>query len=235
MPLQTILTIEDDSPIRRGVVDALTYAGYCVLESGDGHEGCQLALRRELDLLLLDMVLPGKMGLEILREVRNVRPTLPIIILSARGEEQDRIGGLRLGADDYVVKPFSVGELLARVAALLRRSPSRPSDINELSLAGGHVDFARCEVTFDDGQRVELSEREQQLLRYLAQHSGRAVSRDELLENVWQIDSRGVSTRTVDMHVARLREKLRDDSDDPRVLVTVRGRGYMLAQMTNHS
>lgn len=229
MPLQTILTVEDDAPIRRGVVDALTYAGYTVLESGDGNEGCQMAVRREFDLLLLDMVLPGKTGLEILREVRNVRPTLPVIILSARGEESDRVAGLRLGADDYVVKPFSVNELLARVAAVLRRSPSRPSDVEELRLPAGRVDFARCEVSFDDGERIELSEREQQLLRYLVQHAGRTVPRQELLENVWQIDARGVSTRTVDMHVARLREKLRDDPEEPRVLMTVRGRGYMLA------
>jgi DNA-binding response OmpR family regulator len=232
MPPQTILTIEDDAPIRRGVVDALTYAGYNVLESGDGNEGRQMAIRRELDLLLLDMVLPGMLGLDILREVRNVRPTLPVIILSARGEETDRVSGLRLGADDYVVKPFSVSELLARVAAVLRRSPSRPSDVEELRLVGGRVDFARCEVSFEDGGRVELSEREQQLLRYLVRHAGRAVARQELLENVWQIDARGVSTRTVDMHVARLREKLRDDPEDPRVLMTVRGRGYMLAGET---
>jgi DNA-binding response OmpR family regulator len=229
MPAQTILTVEDDAPIRRGVVDALTYAGYTVLESGHGDEGCQMALRRQLDLLLLDMVLPGKTGLEILREVRNVRPTLPVIILSARGEENDRVSGLRLGADDYVVKPFSVNELLARVDAVLRRSPGRPTDVVELQIPTGRVDFARCEVRFEDGERVELSEREQQLLRYLAQHAGRAISREELLENVWQIDARGVSTRTADMLVARLREKLRYDGEEPRVLVTVRGRGYMLA------
>jgi DNA-binding response OmpR family regulator len=230
MPAQTILTVEDDAPIRRGVVDALAYAGYTVLESGHGEEGCQMALRRQLDLLLLDMVLPGKTGLEILREVRNVRPTLPVIILSARGEENDRVSGLRLGADDYVVKPFSVNELLARVDAVLRRSPGRPTDVDELELPEGRVDFARCEIRFTNGERVELSEREQQLLRYLARHAGRAVTREELLENVWQIDARGVSTRTVDMLVARLREKLRDDAEEPRVLVTVRGRGYMLAK-----
>jgi DNA-binding response OmpR family regulator len=231
MPKQTVLTIEDDAPIRRGVVDALTYAGYTVLEAGDGHEGRQMALRREFDLLLLDMVLPGVLGLDILREVRNVRPTLPVIILSARGEETDRVNGLRLGADDYVVKPFSVSELLARVAAVLRRSPSRPTDVDELPLdGGGRVDFARREVQYADGGRCDLSEREEQLLRYLARHAGRAIAREELLENVWQIDARGVSTRTVDMHVARLREKLRDDAVEPRILVTVRGRGYMLGK-----
>ena len=225
MPQQTILTIEDDEAIRRGVVDALSFAGYQVIEAGDGELGCQMALTREYDLLLLDLVLPGMQGLEILPQVRNARPTVPVIILSARGEEHDRVSGLRLGADDYVVKPFSVNELLARVDAVLRRSPSRPSDVKKLPLAAGEVDFERCEVQFADGSRVELSERERALLRYLARHAGRAVAREELLENVWQIDARGVSTRTVDMHVARLREKLRDD----QLLVTVRGKGYMFA------
>jgi DNA-binding response OmpR family regulator len=236
MPQQTILTIEDDAAIRRGVVDALTFAGYEVIEAGDGDTGCQMALAREYDLLLLDLVLPGKLGLEILKQLRNARPTVPVIILSARGEEHDRVSGLRLGADDYVVKPFSVNELLARVDAVLRRSPSRPTDVAKLQLTGGEVDFDRCEVRFADGERTELSERERELLRYLVCHAGRAVSREELLANVWQIDARGASTRTIDMHVARLREKLRDDADQPTVLVTVRGKGYMLAAgaMTNN-
>lgn len=226
-----ILTIEDDSAIRRGIVDALTFAGYEVLESGDGREGCRAAVTREYDLLLLDMVLPGLSGLDILREVRHLRPTQSVIILSARGEESDRVSGLRLGADDYVVKPFSVAELLARIDAVLRRSPARPSDVDELPIPAGRIDFARREVQFEDGQREELSERELSLLRYLAQHNGRAVGREELLSNVWQIDARGVTSRTIDMHVARLREKLRDASGEPRVLLTVRGKGYMLARV----
>src|SRR3954468_6132456 len=225
-----ILTIEDDAAIRRGIVDALTFAGYDVIEAANGNDGCKAALGREYDLLLLDMVLPGKSGVDILREVRNARPTLPVIILSARGEERDRVTGLKLGADDYVVKPFSVDELLARVEDVLRRSPARPTDIDELPIAGGCVDFARCEVRFDDGGREELSEREWELLRYLACHAGRAISREELLANVWQIDARGVTTRTIDMHVVRLREKLRDTDKEPKVLLTVRGKGYMLAK-----
>jgi DNA-binding response OmpR family regulator len=226
-----ILTVEDDAAIRRGIVDALSFAGYDVIEAANGNDGCNAAVSREYDLLLLDMVLPGKTGLEILREVRNARPTLPVIILSARGEERDRVTGLKLGADDYVVKPFSVDELLARVEAVLRRSPSRPTDVDELAFAGGCVDFARCEVRFDDGSREELSERERELLRYFACHAGRAISREELLANVWQIDARGVETRTIDMHVARLREKLRDTNGESTVLVTVRGKGYMLAKL----
>lgn len=224
MPNQTVLTIEDDAAIRRGVVDALRFAGYEVIEAGDGQLGCQLALSREFDLLLLDLVLPGMLGLEILRQLRNTRPTVPVIILSARGEENDRVSGLRLGADDYVVKPFSVNELLARVDAVLRRSPARPSEVTTLPLPAGEVDFNRCEARFNDGTCESLSERELELLKYLTRHAGRAVAREELLNNVWQIDARGVSTRTVDMHIARLREKLRDDS----ILVTVRGKGYML-------
>jgi DNA-binding response OmpR family regulator len=225
-----ILTIEDDAAIRRGIVDALTFAGYEVVQAANGNEGCRAAVSREYDLLLLDMVLPGKSGMEILQAVRNARPTLPVIILSARGEERDRVGGLRMGADDYVVKPFSVDELLARVEAVLRRSPARPTDVSELAVPGGSVDFERCEVRFADGSREELSDRERALLRYFAQHVGRAISREELLSNVWQIDARGVTTRTIDMHVARLREKLRDTEAEPRVLLTVRGKGYMLAK-----
>ena len=189
-----------------------------------------MALRRSYDLLLLDLVLPGPSGLEILSQVRQLRPTQPVIILTARGEESDRVEGLRRGADDYVVKPFSVKELLARVEAVLRRSPERPSDICEVVLPEGVADLARCEIRFPDGDRTELSEREIELLRYLAVNTGRAIARDELLANVWRISPQGVSTRTIDMHIARLREKLRDNNGEPRVLLTVRGKGYMFAK-----
>ena len=225
----TVLTIEDDAAIRRGMVDALRFAGFTVLQSGRGDEGLTMALEQDFDLLLLDLVLPGTDGLEILQRVREIRPTLPVIILSARGEEDDRVAGLKCGADDYVVKPFSVKDLLARVEAVLRRSPQRPLDVETLALAEGCADFARREIRFTDGGRSELSEREVELLRYLAAHRGRAVSRDELLANVWRINPQGLPTRTIDMHVARLREKMRDNPDDPQVLLTVRGKGYMFA------
>ena len=139
--------------------------------------------------------------------------------------------GLRVGADDYVVKPFSVRELLARVDAVLRRSPERPTDVRWVTVPEGTADLERREVRFADGERCELSEREIELLRYLASNAGRAVSRDEILSRVWGINPRGVATRTIDMHVARLREKLRDSPDQPRVLLTVRGKGYMLASV----
>ena len=231
MPSTCVLTIEDDAAIRRGIVDALSFAGYQTLEAGDGTTGRDMALKYQYDLLLLDLVLPHKGGLEILDELRPVRPTQPVIILTARGEENDRVEGLKRGADDYVVKPFSVKELLARVEAVLRRCPERPSDIDAVDVPGGRADFRRREIAFTDGQRVELSDREVDLLRYLVVNSGRAITRDELLTHVWQISPRGVSTRTIDMHIARLREKLRDNGADPRVLLTVRGQGYLFADI----
>ena len=224
-----ILIVEDDAAIRRGIVDALAFAGYEPLEAATGQAALEMAVRRDYDLLLLDLVLPGPGGLEVLREVRRTRPTLPVIILTACGEEADRVAGLRQGADDYVVKPFSVKELLARVEAVLRRSPERPADLREVRFPGGIADLARAEVCFTDGARMELSERERELLRYLAMNAGRAISREELLSHVWRVNPRGIATRTIDMHVARLREKLRDASDRPGLILTVHGKGYMFA------
>lgn len=224
-----ILVVEDDRAIRRGIVDALVFAGYDVFEAGDGHTGMRTAVRAGYDLLLLDLVLPGPGGLEILAEVRTVKPTVPVIILTARGEEQDRVRGLKVGADDYVVKPFSIKELLARIEAVLRRSPERATDVKAVPFKGGNADMERREIRFKDGTRDELSDREIELLRYLAGNAGRAISREEILRRVWRLDPDGVETRAVDMVVARLREKLRDDPDDPKIIATVRGRGYMFA------
>ena len=225
-----VLVIEDDNAIRRGIVDALRFKGYDAIEAGNGKEGLRLAEGCDCDLVLLDLVLPGPGGMEILAAVRQSRPTLPVIILTAKGEEADRVRGLSGGADDYVVKPFSVKELLARVEAVLRRSPERPSDVTLVEFPGGVADLARREVRFGNGTRSELSEKELELLRYLSQNAGRAVSRDEILSRVWRIDPRGGETRTIDMHVARLREKLRDDPHEPKVILTVRGKGYAFAR-----
>ncbi|MDP6380366.1 MAG: response regulator transcription factor [Phycisphaerae bacterium] len=224
-----ILVVEDDAAIRRGIVDALEFVGFRATEAADGDEGLRKVLQSDCDLVLLDLVLPGPDGLEILGEVRKARPTLPVIILTARGEEADRIRGLRLGADDYVVKPFSVKELLARVDAVLRRSPERPSEVEKVGFPGGVADLSRREVRHEDGSREELTEREVQLLGYLAKNAGRAISRDEILSRLWRINPRGVESRTIDMHIARLREKLRDDPSAPAVILTVRSKGYMFA------
>lgn len=224
-----ILIIEDDEAIRRGVVDALTFGNYQVFEESNGDDGMDSALKIDCEIILLDLILPGKYeGLDILREVREVRPSLPVIILTAKGEEDDRIQGLTLGADDYVVKPFSIKELMARIEAVLRRSPERPSDLHAIAIPDGEADLERREVRFANGERTDLSEREAQLLRYLANNAGRAISRDELLQRVWRINPKAiVETRTIDMHITRLREKLHDTGPKHQVLLTVRGKGYM--------
>lgn len=229
VPLANLLVIEDDAAIRRGLVDALRFGGYAVAEAADGRAGLDAALAGTFDLVLLDILMPKLDGLEVLAELRRARPALPVIFLTARGQEQDRVKGLRLGADDYVVKPFSVGELTARVEAVLRRSAERPCGIPVLRIAGRTIDFARREATRPDGSRVELSPREAEVLAYLAANRGRAVSREELLARVWGVDPRGVTTRTVDMAVVRLREQLGDDAETPAVIATVRAKGYMLA------
>jgi DNA-binding response OmpR family regulator len=227
-----ILVVEDDDAIRQGLVDALGFEGYAVVQAATAPRGLQAALGSGCALVLLDLMLPGGDGFEVLKEVRRTRPELPVIILTARGREADRVQGLRLGADDYVVKPFSVRELLARVEAVLRRtrvvSGQRVGDgPTELAIPSGRVDLARREIRFDDGARVELSERENALLAYLANHADRAVGRDEILQHVWRLNPSRFQTRTIDMHVARLREKLRDGLDDPKIILTVRGTGYM--------
>ncbi len=224
-----ILVIEDDEAIRRGLCDALTAADYTVGQAADGEVGRDRALADPIDLLLLDLMLPSLHGLEILREVRPCRPTLPIIILTAAGEEADRVRGLKLGADDYVVKPFSLRELLARIEALLRRSPTRPTAACRIDIPGGQVDCQRGEVRFDDGRSCTLGEREAELLRYLASNPARVISRDELLLHVWRTRPEGIETRTVDMHIARLREKLGNGTGAHELLKTVRGKGYMFS------
>jgi two-component system alkaline phosphatase synthesis response regulator PhoP len=227
----TILVIEDDGAIREGVVDALRFARFEVEEATTAPAGQELALCSSCSLVLLDLMLPGGDGFEVLKQIRRARPQLPVIIMTARGREPDRVLGLRLGADDYVVKPFSVRELLARVEAVMRRTQAQPEQLHgpeSLRLPDGRVDLQRRELHFDDGSVTALSEREAQLLGYLANHPARAVSRDEILSRVWHLNAARFQSRTIDMHVARLREKLRDDKAAPHIIITVRGKGYML-------
>lgn len=229
MPLANVLIVEDDSAIRRGLADMLTFAGYSVRQAADGNAGLDAALSADLDLVLLDILMPKKDGMEVLRELRKAKPALPVIFLTARGEEEEIVRGLSAGADDYIVKPFGIQELLARVQAVLRRSAQRPSPLKKMLIATRTIDFDRREVVLQDGARVMLSERESDVLAFLAANAGRAVSREELLSRVWGLDPRGMHTRTVDMTIARLRELLRDDPTSPAVIVTVRAKGYMLA------
>lgn len=224
----TVLVVEDDASIRRGLVDALQYAGYSVLQCGDGAAAAKMAIESTLDLVLLDVMLPGRDGYSILEELRQARPTLPVIMVTARGAESDRVRGLNNGADDYVVKPFSALELLARVEAVLRRSPERPGNVHALQVDGMVINLDRREIIQKNGTVHQLSEREASILHHLAANRARAVDRDELLHRVWGLNPRGIETRTVDMHIARLREKVGED-----VIQTVRGKGYMLADSVN--
>ncbi len=226
----TLLVVEDDPAIRRGLVDALRFARYRVVEAADGAAALQLLLGTELDLVLLDVLLPGMSGFSLLEQVRRKKPGLPVIMVTARGSEDDRVRGLSGGADDYVVKPFSAKELLARVEAVLRRMSKAPAPTPEetLELDGCAVLLGQNRVRRVDGSEHTLSEREAKILRYLAANEGRVVSRREILERVWGLDPRGLETRTIDMHVARLREKLGDDAHEPRLIRTIRSKGYVL-------
>jgi DNA-binding response OmpR family regulator len=227
-----VLVIEDDPSIRWGILHSLSCNGFETLEAADAGRGLELALEAEYDLMLLDLVLPGGDGLDILRQVRIGNQRVPVIILTARGEEDDRVKGLKWGADDYVVKPFSIRELLARVNAVLRRSPARPSEILQLELPQCVVDFGKRELRFPNLEPCALSEREAELLAYLLKNEGRAVSRDELLARVWRMNPDAIATRTVDMHIAKLREKLKEDPESPKVITTIWGRGYMFNKST---
>jgi two-component system, OmpR family, response regulator RpaB len=229
MSIAEIVVIEDEQAIRRGVADALRASGYGVAEAGDGDKGLTVASRPGVDLVLLDLLLPRRDGLSLLGELRQLRPTLPVIILTARGTEEDRVRGLKMGADDYVVKPFSARELLARVEAVLRRVGSRSAEIRRVRLGRAIIDLSRREIRWSDKERGELSETETSLLGFLVTHRRRAVSREELLTNIWGIEPTGLETRTVDMHVARLRTKLRDPAGvpTPEAILTVRAHGYM--------
>src|SRR5437588_4083868 len=215
MPGTRVVVIEDEPAIRRGVVDALRATGYQVTEAADGAKGLEEAVRQGVDLVLLDLLLPKRDGLDVLAEVRKVRPTLPVIILTARGTEDDRVRGLKMGADDYVVKPFSARELLARVEAVLRRSLGGRGTVQGARLGRAVIDLERREICWSEQERGELSETECAILAFLVAHRKRAVSRDELLMRVWGIEPHGVETRTIDLHIARLRPRLRDPSGLP--------------------
>jgi len=229
MPKARIVVVEDEPAIRRGVADALRLTGYEVAEAGDGSAGLKEAQSGGVDLVLLDLMLPKIDGFQVLAELRRVCPTRPVIILTAKGGEEDRVRGLKMGADDYVVKPFSARELVARVEAVLRRTLRPTDDVSVVLLGRARIDIARREVKWSDVERGDLSETEAAVLKYLVANRERAVSRDELLGRVWGIGTAGLETRAVDMHVARLRAKLKDPSgkDTPEAIVTVRSHGYM--------
>ncbi len=222
------LVIEDEPLLRMALCDTLRAEGFELLEAGDGQAGLDLALREAPDVILLDLMLPVRDGFSVLRALREDRLTSPVIILSARGEEWDRIQGFEVGADDYVVKPFSTAELLLRIRAVLERSRGGTPGLAE---SDGRVRFGAVEVDFAGytlthaGVRHGLSRRELDLLRYFLDHEGRVLERQRLLDDVWGRDS-FPTTRTIDTHVLKLRKKIEPDPEEPRHLLTVHGVGY---------
>ena len=230
MRADRVLIVEDDAAMLRGLTTALRAEGYEIMTAERGDEGLRLLRGRQPDLVLLDAMLPGMSGFEVCRMARAEKIAVPIIMLTARSLEADRVSGLDLGADDYVTKPFSLPELLARVRAMLRRTHPAAELPDRLEFDDVVIDFAKYEST-RSGQPLQLSPKEYGILRLLAAHKGDVISRTELLDQVWGYESCS-TTRTVDTHVATLRAKLGDDAAHPRRLLTVHGVGYKL-QLTN--
>ena len=219
-----ILVVEDERSLREALVELLAKRGFDVETAADGLTAAERGVASDIDLVLLDLALPKLDGVEVCRRLRMARPALPILILTARGSEHERVQGLRAGADDYLTKPFGTSELLARIDALRRRASIVPADPECVEIDGCLLDLGRCEAR-RNGTAVALTPREVGILRWLHRHRTRAVSRAELLQTVWGA-SEELETRTVDMTVANLRQKIEREPAEPRIVVTVKGTGY---------
>ena len=219
-----IAVIDDDESVRRGIVMNLELEGFAVITAADGELGVALVKEHKPDLIILDVMMPKKDGLQTCRELRVSGISTPLILLTARTSEVDKVLGLELGADDYLGKPFGMLELIARVKALLRRV-QRTTEIDSVSFSNIQIDFKAYKAVRNDNEPIDLSAREYRLLRYLIAKQGNVVSRDELLDEVWGYNSYP-TTRTVDNHIARLRQKVESNIDEPQHILTVHGVGY---------
>lgn len=219
-----ILIVEDEPGMVQGLRDNFEFEGYQVLSAMDGVAGLERALADSPDIVILDVMMPRMSGLDVCKQLKAKRPAIPIIMLTARGQEVDKVVGLELGADDYVTKPFSIRELLARVKAVLRRAGSLPKDKDKFAFGEIEVNLRSCQVS-RNGKSLDFSSKEFDLLKYFLCHPGEALTRDRLLEEVWGYD-KFPTTRTVDAHIVRLRQKLEPKPEDPRFFLTVHGTGY---------
>lgn len=222
--MKKIIVIEDDPAIRTGLTETFKNEGYSVTEADTGNLGYELAHKNNYDLIILDLILPGKDGIEICKDLRNDGVKTPIIMVTSRKEEIDKILGLEIGADDYVTKPFSIRELLARVKALIRRSTYEPGEIEEAAFADLKINFKKQEM-YKGIKSVKLSATEYRILHYFIEHESEVISRDKFLDEVWGYDSYP-TTRTVDNYILSLRKKIEDDPANPNHLVTVHKVGY---------
>ena len=225
--MRRILLVEDEPGLVLTLSDRLTREGYTVDTATDGESGLERAAGEAFDLVLLDVMLPRLGGFDVLKELRKRNVETPVIMLTARGQVVDKVVGLKLGADDYVTKPFEMVELLARIEAKLRRAPTTPHPSEGYQFDKIRIDFRRAEVT-KDGDPLELSAREFQLLKYFVEHRGATLTREELLNEVWGYNAMP-STRTVDVHVAWLRQKIEPNPRHPQFILTVHGMGYKFA------
>jgi two-component system alkaline phosphatase synthesis response regulator PhoP len=219
-----ILIVEDEPNMVAGLRDNFEFEGYEVLSAADGIAGLECALRESPDIVLLDVMMPRMSGLEVCKQLKAQRPSIPIIMLTARGQEVDKVVGLELGADDYVTKPFSIRELLARVKAVLRRSRPIPDQKARYNFGDVELDLHSCQVS-RQGKLLDFSSKEFELLKYFLLHPGQTLSRDQLLEEVWGYEH-FPTTRTVDAHIVRLRQKVEPKPEEPRFILTVHGTGY---------
>ncbi len=222
--LSRILIVEDEPNMVSGLRDNFEFEGYEVITAEDGVSGLDRALRESPDLVLLDVMMPRMSGLDVCKQLKAKRPSVPVIMLTARGQEVDKVVGLELGADDYVTKPFSIRELLARVKAVLRRARALPKEQEKYAFGDVEVNLKSCQVS-KQGRQMDFSAKEFDLLKYFLCHSGETLSRDRLLEDVWGYDH-FPTTRTVDAHIVRLRQKLEPRPEEPRFILTVHGTGY---------
>jgi DNA-binding response OmpR family regulator len=230
--MKTILVIEDDISILRGLKDNLEYEGYTVMEETNGIKGLKLALEKNTDLLLLDIMLPGMNGYEICRKLKKEKPKLPIIMITARGSEIDKVSGLDTGADDYVTKPFSIPELMARIRSVLRRGAIGPGIIpDEYCFGNIKLDFKKLRA-FRDNKEIKLSSKEFAIMEYFIRHEGEAVHRHDLLNEVWGYESIP-NTRTIDNFILDLRKKLEENPSEPKYIESVRDIGYRFNSLNN--
>jgi DNA-binding response OmpR family regulator len=222
--VRTILIIEDDISILRGLKDNLEYEGYVVITETNGEKGLRLALEKKPDLILLDIMLPGMNGYEICRKLKNEKPELPVIMITARGSEMDKVSGLDIGADDYVTKPFSIPELMARIRVVFRRGAQAYDIPEQYNFGKIKLDFKKYKA-FRDNQEIKLSTKEFAIMEYFIRHEGEAVHRHDLLNEVWGYESIP-TTRTIDNFILDLRKKLEENPSKPRYIESVRDIGY---------
>lgn len=224
--MKKILIVDDEAAMRTGLIDNLEIEGYETDEAGDGLSAVEKIKNNEYSLMVLDVMMPGLSGFDVCKKIRAMGNQTPIILLTAKGEEIDKVLGLELGADDYITKPFSLREFLARVKVILRRTEGVVTKSSNMEIGKLRINFSTFAAT-SNGKDTSLSHREFEILKYLVDHKNSTISRDELLENVWGLQ-KGITTRTIDNFIMKLRQKVEADANHPKIILTIYGIGYKL-------